>query len=144
MKLSSQQKGYSTYQKAQANEREQSELILMMFTGGIGFLDKAIELAETDKIAMGKYISKAKNVLLELMSSLDIENSGEMGEILLRTYRELFNKLNTAYMVNDTRKISEVKDSLFELENAWKQVFKNEEHKRFKKNSEYYKVVNSI
>ena len=144
MKLSSQQKGYSTYQKVQANEREQSELILMMFTGGIGFLDKAIELAETDKIAMGKYISKAKNVLLELMSSLDIENSGEMGEILLRTYRELFNKLNTAYMVNDTRKISEVKDSLIELENAWKQVFNSEEHKRFKKNSEYYKVVNSI
>ena len=144
MKLSSQQKGYSTYQKAQANEREQSELILMMFTGGIGFLDKALELAETDKIAMGKYISKAKNVLLELMSSLDIENSGKMGEILLRTYRELFNKLNTAYMVNNTRKISEVKDSLIELENVWKQVFNSEEYKRFKKNSEYYKVVNSI
>jgi len=144
LKLSSQQKGYSTYQKAQANEREQSELILMMFTGGIGFLDKALELAETDKIAMGKYISKAKNVLLELISSLDIENSGKMGEILLRTYRELFNKLNTAYMVNDTRKISEVKDSLIELENTWKQVFKSEEYKRFKKNSEYYKVVNSI
>ena len=144
MKLSSQQKGYSTYQKARADELEQSELILMMFTGGINFLNKALDIAETDKIEMGKYVSKAKNVLLELMSSLNIENSGKMGEILLRAYRGLFNKLNAAHMMDDTQKISEVRDSLTELKNTWKQVFNSEEYIKFRKNSEYFKVFNSI
>lgn len=143
LKLSSQQKGYSTYQKAQADEREQSELILMMFAGGISFLDKALDLAETDKVEIGKYVSKTKNVLLELMSSLNIENSRKMSEILLRAYRGLFNKLNTAHMTDNTQKISEVRDSLAELEDAWKQVFNGEEYIKFKKDSKYIKVINS-
>jgi len=143
VKLSSQQKGYSTYQKAQADELEQSELILMMFTGGISFLDKALGLAETDKIEMGKYVSKAKNVLLELISSLNIEDSEEMGKILLRAYRGLFNKLNAAHIMDDTQKISEVRSSLAELEDVWKQVFNSGEYIKFRKHSEYFKVINS-
>ncbi len=112
VKLSSQQKGYSTYLRAQANEREQSELILMMYAGGINFLDRALDMAEKDKIEMAKYVMKAKSILLELMSSLDVENSGEMGEILLRAYRILFNKLNSAHMMDDIKEIREVRDSL--------------------------------
>ena len=134
MKMRSHEKGYLTYQKAHANELEQSKLILMMFSGGIHFLDKALELAETNKTEMSKYVSKAKNVLLEIMSSLNIEDSGEMGEILFKTYRGLFIKLNSAYIVDDTQKIKEVRDSLVELEDAWKQVFESEEYSKFKMN----------
>jgi len=77
MKMSTQEEGYLTYQEAHENELEQSELILKMFSGGIHFLDRALELPETDEIEMSKYVSKAKNVLLEIMSSLNIEDSGE-------------------------------------------------------------------
>ena len=134
MKMSPQEEGYLAYQEARANELEQSELILMMFSGGIHFLDRALELAETDKIEMSKYVSKAKNVLLEIMSSLNIEESGEMGEILFKAYRGLFIKLNSAHIVDDTLKIKEVRDSLTELEDTWKQIFKSEEYTKFKMN----------
>ena len=107
MKLLSQKKGYLEYQKAHAEQLEQSALILMMYSGGINFLDKALNLAETDKVEMGKYVSKAKNVLLELMSSLNIEDSGEIGNILFKVYRTLFNKLNSAYILDDFKKIGE-------------------------------------
>jgi len=134
MKMNPQEEGYLAYQEARANELEQSELILMMFSGGIHFLDRALELAETDKIEMSKYVSKAKNVLLEIMSSLNIEESGEMGEILFKAYRGLFIKLNSAHIVDDTLKIKEVRDSLTELEDTWKQIFKSEEYTKFKMN----------
>ena len=134
MKMSTQEEGYLAYQEARANELEQSELILMMFSGGIHFLDRALELAETDKIEMSKYVSKAKKVLLEIMSSLNIENSREMGEILFKAYRGLFIKLNSAHIVDDTLKIKEVRDSLAELEDTWKQIFKSEEYTKFKMN----------
>ena len=126
--------GYLAYKEAHANELEQSQLILMMFSGGIYFLNKALKLAEIDKVEMSKYISKAKNILLEIMSSLNIEDSGEMGKILFKAYRGLFIKLNSAYIVNDTQKIKEVRDSLAELEDAWKQIFKSEEYSKFKMN----------
>ena len=144
MKMSTQEKGYLAYQEAHENEFEQSELILKMFSGGIHFLDSALELTETDKIEMSKYVSKAKNVLLEIMSSLNIEDSGEMGEILFKAYKGLFIKLNSAHIVDDTQKIREVRDSLAELEDAWKQIFKSEEYTKFKMNKQYLAAGNSI
>ena len=125
-------KAYGTYQEAQANELDQAQLILMMYRGSINFLNKALKVGVEDKIAMGNYISKAKNVILELMMSLNLEEGGEMGNILLRMYKRLFAKLNTAHMADDVSKVAEVRDSLQELEDAWRQVFKSEEYIKMK------------
>lgn len=133
-------RGYLAYQEAQAHELDQAKLILMMFAGAIRFLDKALEVQKTDTMEMGRFISKAKNVILELISSLDIESGGEMGAILLRAYRGLFIKLNAAHMENDPRKISEVRNSLAELEESWKLVFAGWEYQAFKKNPEYFRT----
>ena len=80
------QQGYGVYQKAQACELDQSKLILMMYAGAIQFLNKALKAANKNRIDMGMYISKSKNVILELISSLNLENGGEMGNVLLRMY----------------------------------------------------------
>ena len=130
--------GYSVYQKAQADQLDQGQLILMMFAGSINYLNKAIEIVEGDRTEMCKLVSKTKNVILELISSLNIENSGEMGEILLRTYRKLFIKLNIANIENDIEKIVEVRNSLLELEDSWRKVFKSEEYFDFKKDRERF------
>ena len=142
MNMNSQQKGYLAYQQAHANELEQSTLILMMFSGGIDFLNKALELWEKDNAGMSKYISKAKNVILELMSSLNIEDNGDIGKILFRAYKGLFIKLTTAHIQDDIQKIVEVRDSLIELEETWKKGFESEECEMLKKNNEYLKAVN--
>ena len=126
--------GYAVYQKAQAEQLDQAKLILMMFAGSINFLNKAIEIADSDCTGMNKLVSKTKNVLLELMASLNLEESGEMGEILLRAYRGLFLKLNVAHIENSVDKVVEVKDSLIELEDAWKKVFRSPEYQAFKQN----------
>ena len=132
MKTSSNQKGFQAYQEAHANQLGQSELVLMMFSGGIKFIDKALELADTDKVEMSENISKAKNVLLEIIASLNIDDSGEIGITLLNAYKRLFQKLNTAHMNDDIVKIKEVRDSLAELEDVWKKIFSSEEYAQFK------------
>ena len=125
--------GYGVYQEAQAQELDQAKLILMMYTGAITFLNKALEVSKTNKIEMGKYMSQSKNFILELMASLNVEKGGEMGNILLRTYRMLFSKLNAAHMRDDIEKIAEVRDSLEELKETWIQVFSSREYQEFKK-----------
>ena len=130
--------GYVVYQNAQADHLDQARLILMMFTGSINFLNKAINVANRNQKEMMTLISKTKNVLLELIASLNLEQSGEMGEILLRTYRGLFIKLNVAYLDNDIDQIREVRDSLIELEDAWKKVFQSPEYQDFKRDRDCF------
>ena len=65
---------------------------------------------------------------------MNIEDSGEIGEMLLKTYRSLFIKLNVAYIENNIEKISEVRDSLKGLEESWQKVFRSPEYQEFKKN----------
>ncbi len=133
------QQAYGAYQQAQAQDYDQAQLILMMYRGGINFLNKALEAGKTDKVQMGHYVSKAKKVLIELMLSLNVKDSGQMGEVLLNMYQRLFRKLNAAHMADDRRKIGEVRDSLEELEDAWRQIFSSEEYRKFKGNRNQFK-----
>lgn len=124
--------GYAAYQEAHAYDVDQAKLILMMFSGSINFLNRAVEAADKDNDTMQKNVSKAKKVILELISSLNIDSSGEMGETLLKAYKGLFIKLNVAYVENDVTKIIEVRDSLAELDGSWKKVFQSPEYQEFK------------
>jgi flagellar protein FliS len=133
--------GYQAYRDAQAQELDQAKLILMMFAGAIRFLDRALEIGTSDLRESGKYISKAKNVILELISSLDLEHSGEMGAILFRAYQGLFVKLNVAHMRDDLVKVAEVRGSLAELEDSWKRVFASPEYQVFRRNPAEYRAA---
>jgi flagellar protein FliS len=115
------------------NEFDQAELIMMMFSGAVNFLDKAIEISRTDKIMMGAHISRAKTILLEIMSSLNLQEGGEIGKILLDTYSRQFRTLHLAQMTEDVQKIIPIRDSLMELGEAWKEVFNSEEYLAFKR-----------
>jgi len=96
-------------------------------------------VSDTIKPVQGMNTSQVrKNVILELISSLNIEESGEMGEILLRTYRGLFIKLNVACIESDVEKITEVRDSLIELNSAWGKVFQSAEYLEFKRDRERF------
>lgn len=136
--------GYSVYKEAQANELDQSQLILMMYRGAISFLNKGLEAGKTDKVQMSHYVSKAKQVIIELMLSLNIEESGGMGEMLLDMYQRLFKKLNAAHMYDDRSRIVEVRNSLEELEETWKQVFNSDEYKEFKDNRDQFRLKHAV
>ena len=118
--------GYQTYQTFHASELDQEKLILMMFNGSVGFLDKALVLLDEKPLEAGNYLVKAKNVIMELISSLNIDDSGEIGTLLFSTYQRLHMKLNHAHMADDAVKIREVRNSLAELGETWQQVFKAE------------------
>lgn len=130
------EKGLGAYRKAQAQELDQAQLILMMYRGAINFLNKALVTEETDNVQMSFLISKAKNVILELMLSLNIEEGGDMANMLLQMYQRLFRKLNIAHMKDDRIKVAEVRDSLSELEDTWCQIFRSKEYGKFKKSRE--------
>ena len=136
--------GYNVYKTAQANELDQAQLILMMYRGAVNFLDKALEAGINDKIQMSQYISKAKQVIIELMLSLNLDDSGKMGEMLLDMYQRLYKKLNVAHMRDDRVKIAEVRDSLEELEETWRRVFQSAEYKKFKEDREQFRIKYAV
>ena len=128
--------GISIYQEAQARELDQGTLILMMYSGAIRFCDRALEAGLEDVATMDMYISRAKNVVLELMSSLDFEKGGEMAELLMRMYRGMFVSLQAAYINDDTAQVAEVRNALAELEESWRQVFAGDEYRAYHRSME--------
>ena len=141
--MHSTKRAYMTYQEAQAHELDQAKLILMMFAGAIRFINKALETALIEPADSDRFVTRAKNVILELISSLDIGTGGEMGPILLRAYRGLYLKLSSAQLNKDMKTAAEVRDSLVELEESWKKVFSGPEYHVFRKNPERYRAVHA-
>jgi len=134
-------RGLGVYKEAHAQELDQARLILMMYSGAVRFLDKAIAVGNDDAVVMNDQISRAKRVILELMASIDVEHGGEMSVTLLTMYRRLFAKLNEAHIRDDLVSVGEVRDSLIELESAWREVFKSPEYHEFKQNPEVYRFT---
>jgi flagellar secretion chaperone FliS len=132
---------YMAYQEAQAHDLDQAKLILMMFAGAIRFINKGLEAASGEQAESDRYFARAKNVILELISSLNIDTGGEMGTILLRAYRGLFLKLTAAQLQKDMKAAAEVRDSLAELEDSWKKVFSGPDYQLFRKDPERYRAL---
>lgn len=137
-------RGLGVYKEAHAQELDQARLILMMYSGAVRFLDKAIEAGDNDAAVMNDQVSRAKRVILELMASIDIEHGGEMSVTLLTMYRRLFAKLNEAHIRDDLVRIGEVRDSMIELESAWREVFKSPEYHEFKQDPAVYRIIHGI
>ncbi len=114
--------GIGAYQEAQAREMSQGQLILLMFTGAIRFLDRAIEAGADRAADMNAHAAKAGNILLELMASLNFSEGGEMAHLLMRTYRHLFARLQAARISDDPVILKQIRDEIAELEDAWRQV----------------------
>lgn len=126
-------KGLQTYQDFQAAELDQGKLIMMMFGGAVSFLDRALKCCPEDPGEADRLIARAKKVIIELIASLNIEASGDMGELLLKTYRDIFRRLNYACLADDMDEVRRVRDALAGLGDSWGKVFSSEEYLRFKK-----------
>lgn len=121
-------KGNNAYKKASVNTTDQGTLILMLYDGTIRFLKVAItKLEEKDLEAAHKSISKAKNIISELLSSLDTDKGGNVGQNLHQLYTYMYNRLIDANVQKDLTHLVEVRDLMLELRDGWVQITKGKQ-----------------
>ena len=114
------------YKKTQIETADQGKLIMMLYDGAIKFVNKAIELMADKKAnnieKIHKNIVKAQDIIMELMSSLNMEI--EFSKKLFSIYMYMNKRLVDANVNKKTEPLIEVKQYLVELRDAWEKAAK--------------------
>lgn len=116
-------RGNAAYKKASVTTKDQGTLILMLYDGAIRFMKTAIKKIENDDLeGAHTHIVRAKNIISELLTSLDAENAGRVGSSLRSLYVYMFNRLIDANIQKNKQYIAEVCELMEELREGWRGV----------------------
>jgi len=118
----------SAYKETRIRTASQGQLIVMLYDEAVKQLDRAVELLGLNKSGkrdpsrievIGKAIIKARDIITELMVSLDFDQGGEIAQNLFALYTWFNKELMEAHMSIDIVRITEVRNMVNELRGAW-------------------------
>ncbi|MDX2471594.1 MAG: flagellar export chaperone FliS [SAR324 cluster bacterium] len=118
-------KSGKAYKAAAVTTEDQGALILMLYDGAIRFCKTAqLKHKKGDIEGVHNNLVKAKDIVSELLSSLDPEKGGDIGQNLNNLYIYIFNKLIDANVQKDMAILAEAEDLLIEMREGWRGITK--------------------
>ena len=131
---------YSNYQdaykKASVNTLDQNKLIIMLYDGAIKNANFAVQHMESGEIEkVHDSLIKTKNIVTELLATLNMDQGGEIAKNLKSLYSYMFSQLVEANMEKKSEPVLAVIDLLKELRGAWIQIREKKKPEEKKWNS---------
>ena len=113
----------NAYKKASVNTLDQNKLIIMLYDGAIKNASFAVEHMKLEEIVkVHDCLIKTKNIVTELMATLNMDNGGDIAKNLQSLYSYMFSQLIEANMEKKPEPVIVVIDLLKELRAAWVQI----------------------
>ncbi len=113
----------NAYKKASVNTLDQNKLIIMLYDGAIKNANFAVQYMESGDIEkVHDSLIKTKNIVTELLATLNMEQGGEIAKNLKSLYSYMFSQLIEANMEKKSEPVLTVIDLLKELRGAWVQI----------------------
>ena len=113
----------NAYKKASVNTLDQNKLIIMLYDGAIKNANFAVQYMESGEIEkVHDSLIKTKNIVTELLATLNMEQGGEIAKNLKSLYSYMFSLLIEANMEKKSKPVLTVIDLLKELRGAWVQI----------------------
>ena len=113
----------NAYKKASVNTLDQNKLIIMLYDGAIKNANFAVQYMESGEIEkVHDSLIKTKNIVTELLATLNMEHGGEIAKNLKSLYSYMFSLLIEANMEKKSEPVLNVIDLLKELRGAWVQI----------------------
>ena len=113
----------NAYKKASVNTLDQNKLIIMLYDGAIKNANFAVEYMKSGEIEkVHDSLIKTKNIVTELLATLNMEHGGEIAKNLKSLYSYMFSQLIEANMEKTSEPVLNVIDLLKELRGAWVQI----------------------
>ena len=110
----------SIYREQSVNSATPLQLVIMLYDGADRFLEAArISMEQKNLNKQDENLQKAQKIILQLMSSLDMQNGGEVAKNLLALYSYCVNQLVEANMYDQKEPIARVRKILGELKTSW-------------------------
>ncbi|MBW1668355.1 MAG: flagellar export chaperone FliS [Deltaproteobacteria bacterium] len=99
------------------------KLVLICYEGAIDYLNRGKKkYREGDYEGKAEALSKAREVITELLSCLDFEKGGVIAKNLAALYNYMLKRLLSADVNKDTEAVDEVLGMLAEMKAAWEQI----------------------
>ena len=118
----------SAYKETRIRTAGQGQLIVMLYDEAVKQLDKSLDLINLNKSSksdpsrmetIGKAIIKARDIITELMVSLDFDQGGEIAQNLFSLYSWFNKELLEAHISLDIKRIGTIKNQIADLRTAW-------------------------
>ena len=117
------QNGFQSYRRTNVVTADPGKLVIMCYEGAIDNLIIAKQrYAEKKYEAKCKHMNKAKDIIDELLCSLDFEKGGLIAKNLESIYNYMTRKIILADVNRDMDGMDEIIGLLRELLSAWKEV----------------------
>ena len=120
--------GIRDYQTMQIMSSKPEKLILMLYDGALRFIQLAIKALEQNDIEQAhKNLIKTQNIMIELMTSLNLDKGGEIALNLFRIYEFMHFTLVQANVKKNPEPVRRISTQLKILRDSWAQAMKNRE-----------------
>ncbi len=122
--------GIQSYRKTNVVTADPMRLVIMCYEEAIDNLKLAKhKIDEREYEAKAKAINKVKEIIDELLCSLDIEKGGTIAKNLSSLYYYMMSRIMYGDINRDMGAIDEVIEILTELLSAWKEVYSMQDKK---------------
>ena len=113
----------SVYHENTVNTQSRGRLVVMLYEGAIKFLRHAQQCIDANDIpGRNRYISKTRDILFELNTSLDMEQGGQIAQNLRSLYNFIWRYLGDANLKNDPQMLDKVIGMMDDLAEAWRKI----------------------
>ena len=121
------------YRRQQILNAPPEQLTLMLYDGCLKFMDEGIKAIEENKYEDANiFLQKAQRIISEFRVTLNMEY--EISHQLLPLYNYVFDRLVEANMKSDSSKVTEAKEIISELRDAWAEAMKKARIEKAEKN----------
>jgi flagellar protein FliS len=118
---------HDNYLKQEVEGASQGKLVVMMYDAAVRFMRQAIKAIEEKRIEEAhNSIIRTENIIYELMSTINVEEGGEIATQLLQLYDYMIWELVQANLSKDTKRIENVLAVINPVRAAWKEIVAKE------------------
>jgi flagellar protein FliS len=120
---------WQSYRKVATQTATPGHLVLMLYEGAIGFLEKSLTgFNYTDplefNLTINNNVIRAQAIIHEMNARLDMANGGEIAQNFRRLYDYLHRRLQEANLKKSRAPIEEVLMRLRELRDSWAEMLR--------------------
>jgi len=115
--------GTTLYEETAITTQNKGRLVVMLYDGAIKFLNQAVKAIQAGNLeAKARNIGRARDIIFELNTVLDLDAGGEVAQNLRTLYNFMNSHLNQANISNDAQMIRDVIALLKKLNEGWRAV----------------------
>lgn len=116
---------YQQYKQTAVNTARPEELVLMLYDGGIKFVNKAIIYINEKNVPLAnEAIKRAQDIVIQLISGLDMQRGGQIAKDLSALYDYMYRRLVEANVKKDIDILNEMLDMFRDFRTTWAEAIK--------------------